>query len=1031
MQTILRVFIATIFIALSVSAQAQSGRLFHPPKKVRTDMKRPAHATASKFRAVGVNRGILGHDRFILELFDGEHIAVRDRLDKFKGGSFIWVGHLETEPDSQVLFAFKKNSVSGFITREGETIELGANRDGQMALYIVDESVLPPIEPSVLPEADKGGKSARTEAFTGYVEGPVVQDLLVVYTQASCDQRGGCGNLEADILAAFGDTNQAFVNSEVAIEMNLTGMEWVDYNENGIVQSLKHLTWQQGHSEDTDGFLDEVHDYRDQTVADLVVLITDDSDYCGVGWVNSSAETAFSVVNWSCLSNRSLSHEIGHNQGNEHNRENAYVNGFFDYSHGHRVCEGNHAFRTIMSYNSECGVTRVNYFSNPDVKYKGQDTGISEIDFPSTSANNALTLNQTAPLVANFRQDSNASLQIIQPEAQQNSIGDTIALQIETINNSNNSLEFSAIGLPAETSIDAQSGLITGTLNEDAVDEYTVIVYASNQIQTVAVKFDWQVTQTDGTGDDDSSTSADPCTAGAVGFVYYADYAFSYNKPEIVTPPAPVEPTVTDPGSQQNDAGDDVLLQIQASDENDYTLTFSATGLPAGLVIDEFTGLISGHIDGASVGSHSATVTVTNGALDKQTVIPWTVNSNIGVSLTVDSDTINEGESILLDWTVSNATSCTAIGGAPGWAGTSITLPSASKDITIDVDGDYDDDNYTFTLRCTDASGTLVSQDESVTVNDISIAISSFNASPTSINEGQTTTLSWVVINATSCTATGGAPGWAGTSITVPSGSKDITVDVDSDYDDDNYTFTLRCTNASGTLVSQDESVTVNDISIAISSFNASPTSIYEGETTTLSWAVLNATSCTAIGGAPGWVGTSITVPSGSKDITVDIDSDYDDDNYTFTLRCTNASGTFDSKDKSVTVNDVSIAIDSFNASPEELDVNSSTGLSWVVLGADNCTASGGADGWDGSNVSATSGSRTINFDTPDIYTFTLSCSNDGGGVASNSIQTTVLEAIEFEYDARGRLIKIIDHSGDEATYTLDDAGNRVEIERN
>jgi len=53
--------------------------------------------------------------------------------------------------------------------------------------------------------------------------------------------------------------------------------------------------------------------------------------------------------------------------------------------------------------------------------------------------------------------------------------------------------------------------------------------------------------------------------------------------------------TVTNPGSQTGTVGTAASLQISATDSaSGQTLTYSATGLPAGLSISSTTGLISG-----------------------------------------------------------------------------------------------------------------------------------------------------------------------------------------------------------------------------------------------------------------------------------------------------------------------------------------------------------------------------------------------------------------------------------------------------
>jgi subtilase family serine protease len=68
--------------------------------------------------------------------------------------------------------------------------------------------------------------------------------------------------------------------------------------------------------------------------------------------------------------------------------------------------------------------------------------------------------------------------------------------------------------------------------------------------------------------------------------------------------------TVTNPGNQSSGVGDSVSLPIQASDATGATLSYSATGLPAGLSIDPNTGVISGTTTTSA--SSAVTVTVTD-----------------------------------------------------------------------------------------------------------------------------------------------------------------------------------------------------------------------------------------------------------------------------------------------------------------------------------------------------------------------------------------------------------------------------------
>jgi Putative Ig domain len=84
--------------------------------------------------------------------------------------------------------------------------------------------------------------------------------------------------------------------------------------------------------------------------------------------------------------------------------------------------------------------------------------------------------------------------------------------------------------------------------------------------------------------------------------------------------------SVTSPGNQTGTVGTAANLQIQASDSaSDQTLTYSATGLPAGLSINSSTGQISG--TPTTAGTYTVTVkaTDTTGA-NGSTTFTWTIS---------------------------------------------------------------------------------------------------------------------------------------------------------------------------------------------------------------------------------------------------------------------------------------------------------------------------------------------------------------------------------------------------------------------
>jgi hypothetical protein len=114
--------------------------------------------------------------------------------------------------------------------------------------------------------------------------------------------------------------------------------------------------------------------------------------------------------------------------------------------------------------------------------------------------------------------------------------------------------------------------------------------------------------------------------------------------------------TVTNPGSQSWTVGTAASLQIHATDSaSGQTLTYGATGLPAGLTINASSGLISGTPTTAGNGSVTATVTDTTGA-SGSAGFSWTVNSQ-ATGCTGQSNTPNFGSNVVIfDPSMSSAT---------------------------------------------------------------------------------------------------------------------------------------------------------------------------------------------------------------------------------------------------------------------------------------------------------------------------------------------------------------------------------------
>lgn len=89
----------------------------------------------------------------------------------------------------------------------------------------------------------------------------------------------------------------------------------------------------------------------------------------------------------------------------------------------------------------------------------------------------------------------------------------------------------------------------------------------------------------------------------------------------------PGSPSVTNPGNQTGTVGTAVSLQIHATDPGGAALTYSATGLPAGLSVNATSGLITG--TPTTAGTSSVTVTAKNTAgATGSAAFTWTVSGD-------------------------------------------------------------------------------------------------------------------------------------------------------------------------------------------------------------------------------------------------------------------------------------------------------------------------------------------------------------------------------------------------------------------
>ncbi|MCZ7584963.1 MAG: M12 family metallo-peptidase [Deltaproteobacteria bacterium] len=229
-------------------------------------------------------------------------------------------------------------------------------------------------------------------------------DVLVFYNESA---ETSSGNIIAEIQAAFDDANQIYENSGIDLQVTLRHVEKIDYQEAFSVET----DWLRLRATD-DGFIDQVHDIRNDVGADLVALIVGNSvEYCGYADLPVTVSPAndpyaFSATTAYCLlESHIFTHELGHKLTAAHDwYVNPFLNAVYPYNHGFVNVFGR--WHTVMAYPTECinaGVecASIPYFSNPNLSYDGTPLGVAEDqEFP---ADNTKMLNTSAPTIANYR----------------------------------------------------------------------------------------------------------------------------------------------------------------------------------------------------------------------------------------------------------------------------------------------------------------------------------------------------------------------------------------------------------------------------------------------------------------------------------------------------------------------------------------------------------------------------------------------------------------------------------------------------
>ncbi len=256
------------------------------------------------------------------------------------------------------------------------------------------------------------GEDESTDATT-------VVDVMVVYSNDALTYAGSVDEVNRIIALGIAMANDVHESTNTGIFLHLVHSTQVDYTGSGNRSTDLNCL-----SDASDGDMDEIHTLRDTYGADFVSFMP--GDYSGNGNGNGGLayiltypsgydSSAFSVINAPLFDSYSSAHEIGHNMGLSHAKDqnsgvgptgwNTDPYNFANSSAGwHWHPDPEQAgYSSVMAYSAgryysdELGHTRVGLFSDPNISYEGLPCGHVDDGY------NALVLRTLKNVYAGYR----------------------------------------------------------------------------------------------------------------------------------------------------------------------------------------------------------------------------------------------------------------------------------------------------------------------------------------------------------------------------------------------------------------------------------------------------------------------------------------------------------------------------------------------------------------------------------------------------------------------------------------------------
>ena len=422
--------LSDLIIPAKVCAQSNEFQLISYETDIRQDVTNALpffdyNDAVTRFREVRLNdninslSGVKGDDQIILNLFpDTRFIAMVQNVESYFEGNVTITARLESFDYAFMVISTTEDRtlINIFIPEQGKRFEIISDPVSRKHYLIeLNPTLIPEAEdqPYLIPDdnSSKDDLVIQPRPANGTVSNKgtltdVTIDIMILYTPAARtwgnNNGGGILNCVATAVA-IGKTVHA--NSQTGATNRLVYTAEVSYTESGDDEvDLNRFTGT------SDGYMDGIHTWRNTYGADLVQLFTTMGG--GLGWGLDIAagrpDYAFSLAGVSTSFAFSPIHEMGHNMGCGHHKQQNYQPGplLFSYSAGWRwVGSDGVLYSSAMSYTgggyfpppNNQNSTRVGYFSNPTVNFMGVATG------DGVDADNAWTIETIKGVIAAYR----------------------------------------------------------------------------------------------------------------------------------------------------------------------------------------------------------------------------------------------------------------------------------------------------------------------------------------------------------------------------------------------------------------------------------------------------------------------------------------------------------------------------------------------------------------------------------------------------------------------------------------------------